>query len=587
MRKLKSIFCLVLATILLSPIFLTVNGTENTYGEWSAWQTDPINSSDALEVQTRTVDITGTKTQYFYECWRYWNSSSGRYFYKGNGNSGGTYYNITLDNKLKYYSNTSDGASYLVGNGQFINFKGELWFNENVIQTPVVTGQRTEYRSRIIIKPTPPTPPTPTSTPQDLTPGIPVVSSDKTVYSIYEDIIISWTTSQNAVRYGLTIRKEPYSGDNNIVRNEANLIGNSINLGKLPAGNYRFAMRGYNSSGVGGDISNIIYFVVNNDQFGPPEVKLDKKKYLSSDKINMTWDNVPGAVSYTMHIKGGIINGSANGITGTNWWFQVKIPGVYQIWGTSLNKNSSSNDSAKTPITVSDALIYPQPATIVKGYTQQFSVHYANEYTGSRKPKWSSSNNNIATVDSNGKVTARSEGTASISISIGGKKIDSLEVKVPNFAPMGKEKPDLNNEYYKAARNVLPWKSGNCTTYAWGRAYEITGRPLPDGGIGAFRHDAIKWLDANKQLNTIGSGFKYGLEPKVGSIAVWGVGGNGNYKNNGHVAIVEKIEGDVVYISQSNYDGPEYEYISFNKHEPSKRNSRDFLGYIYLFEPID
>jgi len=96
----------------------------------------------------------------------------------------------------------------------------------------------------------------------DATPGDMTVSSSKPTYSTNEDIVLSWTTSKNAVRYGLTIRKSPYTGDSSIVYNTPSLTGNSVNVGRLPPGEYRFAMRGYNASGTGGPISNIVYFTV-------------------------------------------------------------------------------------------------------------------------------------------------------------------------------------------------------------------------------------------------------------------------------------------------------------------------------------
>lgn len=99
----------------------------------------------------------------------------------------------------------------------------------------------------------------------DTTPGAMTVSSSKPEYTTEEDILLNWTTSENAVRYGLTIRKAPYEGDANIVYNAANHTGNSANVGKLPEGSYRFAMRGYSSSGKGGAVSNIVYFTVVKD----------------------------------------------------------------------------------------------------------------------------------------------------------------------------------------------------------------------------------------------------------------------------------------------------------------------------------
>lgn len=441
MSKTKRTIYLVLAAIILSTISLPAAGTEYVYSEWSAWQTDPVTASDTVEVETRTVDVTGTKTQYTYEYWRYWNASLSKYMYKGNGNLGGNHYSVTLDYKLKYYKDTSDGASYIVGNGQYIYFKGECWFNQKEIKTTVVTGQRTEYRYRtktsaegpLVIQTPPPASPALTPSPSAPTqssniPEAPVVSLSKSSYSTCEDIMLTWTTSQNAVRYGLIIRKEPYTGDANIVCSINSLKNNSVNIGKLPAGKYQLAMCGYNSSGVGGNMSNIVNFSVG--EFGSPNIKLEKVKYLSSDKINMNWDPVPGAVKYIIHIKGGIIDASATNVTDTKYWCILNQPGLYEISGMSDTGNACSADSTTVAVTLVDAMINPQNLTLVSGSSVQISVSYAELYSGSRKPVLASGNKNVADVDSNGKVVAKGEGTASISISADGKKMDSCIIKV-------------------------------------------------------------------------------------------------------------------------------------------------------------
>jgi hypothetical protein len=261
MRMLKGIIVLVLILTLVSPV-LSEADTKYEYSDWSPWQTESISSSETLEVETRTADITETKTEYSYEYWRYWNSSSGTYLYKGNASRGGTYYSVTLPSRLKYYSNTSDGASYIVGGGKYINFKGECWFNEKEVKTSVVTGKKTEYRYRertkVDISDMEVT--IPITENSDETPGIiRDLESSKSEYAESDNIIISWSSAKNAFEYGLTVRKSPYTGEQSIVY-DGRISGNSVNIGTLEPGSYRFAMRAYSSSGDKGPISKIIYF---------------------------------------------------------------------------------------------------------------------------------------------------------------------------------------------------------------------------------------------------------------------------------------------------------------------------------------
>ena len=99
----------------------------------------------------------------------------------------------------------------------------------------------------------------------------------------------------------------------------------------------------------------------------------------------------------------------------------------------------------------------------------------------------------------------------------------------------------------------------NCTTYAWGRAWEITGSQLPSGFLG----NAKTWWNATT--------LPKGSTPQLGAICVW-VGGD-----YGHVAIVEAINGNLITISESNYDG-----LVFHTRTITPVVNSDFAGYIYI-----
>lgn len=144
--------------------------------------------------------------------------------------------------------------------------------------------------------------------------------------------------------------------------------------------------------------------------------------------------------------------------------------------------------------------------------------------------------------------------------------------------------PSLNDIHYYSDSNIFykvrlspPFFNssgqqirGNCTWYAWGRAWELTGeQPVQANFIG----NAYEWWNAN-----IKSGkYKYGSEPRVGSIAVWNssLPGSGGC---GHVAVVEKIDNDKIYISESMWHGDCFKYQEIY--------STEYLyGYIYLDKP--
>jgi surface antigen len=132
-----------------------------------------------------------------------------------------------------------------------------------------------------------------------------------------------------------------------------------------------------------------------------------------------------------------------------------------------------------------------------------------------------------------------------------------------------------DNPFYKVKLSP-PFSSGgrlikgNCTWYAWGRAWEVTGIKPDDAG---FIGNAYEWWAAN-----IKSGkYQYGSQPRVGAIAVW-KSDLPNSGKNGHVAIVEKIDGGKVYISESTWNGVTFRYREI--YETSY-----LYGYIYLDKP--
>ncbi len=123
--------------------------------------------------------------------------------------------------------------------------------------------------------------------------------------------------------------------------------------------------------------------------------------------------------------------------------------------------------------------------------------------------------------------------------------------------------PLRSNSYYNKELNVFSqtgYGMPNCTAYAYGRIYEITGEePLIKRG------NAGSWYSINKKNGY----YEYGSEPKLGAIACW----------SGHVAVVEKIDGDNVTVSQSHWRSTYFDTYTFKN--GSNRFGQKFYGYIY------
>lgn len=128
----------------------------------------------------------------------------------------------------------------------------------------------------------------------------------------------------------------------------------------------------------------------------------------------------------------------------------------------------------------------------------------------------------------------------------------------------------LNNPYWYA--NNPFYQSGyglpNCTCYAWGRWYEITGS-APTLSLG----NGEDWYNYN-------DGHARGQTPRLGAIICFQ---NGPYSGLGHVAVVEEINGDEITFSNSAYNG-QYFYLvkGTAANNYGYASGYDYQGFIYL-----
>ncbi len=119
--------------------------------------------------------------------------------------------------------------------------------------------------------------------------------------------------------------------------------------------------------------------------------------------------------------------------------------------------------------------------------------------------------------------------------------------------------------------------SGQCTWFAWGRGLQL--------GLNVYSQSK-KWPDA--RLWPVDLGLPIEFTPRANSFAVW------DDERHGHVAFVEKVEGDCIYFTEANietfpagggYDGhvkvksrSQFETRFLLKGQPAAK----FLGYLYL-----
>ncbi len=119
-----------------------------------------------------------------------------------------------------------------------------------------VTTPPAQVPSQPVVSQPEPSQPEP-SQPEPSKPGDFTVSAGN--YSTNDNIVIDWSSASGADRYGLSVWKPPYGGDQDLVFDQY-VNGTSQDIGNLPAGKYRVHMAAYNSEGL--TMSNLMYFDV-------------------------------------------------------------------------------------------------------------------------------------------------------------------------------------------------------------------------------------------------------------------------------------------------------------------------------------
>lgn len=140
------------------------------------------------------------------------------------------------------------------------------------------------------------------------------------------------------------------------------------------------------------------------------------------------------------------------------------------------------------------------------------------------------------------------------------------------FTPRLNSNGMVNSIYYYSGNPFYTSGYGlpNCTCYAWGRWYEITGKKPTGLSLG----NAENWYSH-------ADNYARGKTPKLGAIICFA---DGPYSGAGHVAVVEQIASDgTVTFSNSAYGGA-YFYLRSGKsiNNYGYESGYKFQGFIYL-----
>lgn len=130
------------------------------------------------------------------------------------------------------------------------------------------------------------------------------------------------------------------------------------------------------------------------------------------------------------------------------------------------------------------------------------------------------------------------------------------------------------------------YSTAGCVDWVKARASQI-GVSLPSTGTNEYG-----LYGASAYWTNLPAQYKRGNEPKANALAIWKFSSNAAYKNYGHVAFVESVNGDTVTLTEGGLPSS-YTYagntgvrsISLSKSQISSSGGcSGFLGYVYLLD---
>ena len=175
--------------------------------------------------------------------------------------------------------------------------------------------------------------------------------------------------------------------------------------------------------------------------------------------------------------------------------YQATEIGTYtiQIVGIGLYKGSLEKSYQILPITVAEIKLSQSTLSMKKGETAALTVTITPENATDKAVDWTSSDTKIATVDSTGKVTAVSAGTASITCTAkdGSDKKATCEVTVTDPIP---PKPSV----VKVTKITL---NKTTASVGKGKTMQLTATVTPTNAT----NKAVTWKSSNTKIATVSS----------------------------------------------------------------------------------
>ena len=337
------------------------------------------------------------------------------------------------------------------------------------------------------------------------TPG--KVTLTKVSSSAYNKITINWEKTSNATNYVIYYKKSGASKWTKLATVKSTQTSYTHTSSKkypITVGqNYTYTVRAYNSKSKKYGSYNTKGLTTKTI---PSTVKLGKAT-LNSKKtaVTVTWNKTNSCNYYVIYRKAGSsskwtklatvkssvtkytdkkpVKGVKNTYTIRSYYSKTKVYGKYNTKGVSVTMPA---------IKVSKVALNKTSATLKsKGQTVQLTATVSPSNATNKTLEWKSSNTNVATVDSSGKVTAVANGTATITATAKDDSKKSASCKITVSIPST-----------TVPVSSVSLNKTSATLTAKGQTAQLTATVAPSNAT----NKVVTWASDNGAVATVNNG---------------------------------------------------------------------------------
>ena len=243
----------------------------------------------------------------------------------------------------------------------------------------------------------------------------------------------------------------------------------------------------------------------------------------------MSTNNNPYLKTITIPSSVTDIRNNAVGYTTKDGWNYNKVSGftIKGYKGTEAERYARNNDFnfVQLQVVPTSVALNKTTLTLDIGKTSNLRATVYPSNASNKKCTWSSSNTSVATVDGNGKVTAKASGTATITVKTSNGKTATCKVTVKSNLPT----PSVSSLTNTASGIKLSWKKIDgaygyrlyykTSSGGWKRFKDTTATSFTDSGVSPNRTETYTIRCIDKNGKTVSGFYSKGWSKKYAPVA--------------------------------------------------------------------